>query len=81
MPYIRTVSPQAAKGLVKRIYDEALRRAGRIWNVLRIQSIRPEALQASLGMYQVLMHGRSPLSRAQREMIAVVVSRVNNCYY
>jgi AhpD family alkylhydroperoxidase len=27
------------------------------------------------------MHGPSPLSRAQREMLAVVVSRANDCHY
>jgi alkylhydroperoxidase family enzyme len=32
-------------------------------------------------LYAHLMRGRSDLSRAQREMIAVVVSTVNRCHY
>lgn len=81
MPFIHTVPPEEAAGLLKRIYDEAVRRAGRVWNVLRLMSSRPRTLQASLELYKVLMHGPSKLTRAQREMIAVVVSRENNCYY
>lgn len=81
MPWIRTVSPEHATGRLKQIYDAAVRRAGRVWNVVRLMSLRPETLEASLGLYQALMHRPSGLSRAQREMIATVVSRANNCYY
>lgn len=81
MAFIRTVSNEEATGLLKRIFDDAISRAGRIYNVVRLMSIRPKTLQASMGLYQVLMHGPSQLSRAQREMIATVVSRENHCYY
>jgi len=50
--------------------------------VLRIQSLRPETLEASVALYLEVMHSRkSPLSRAQREMIATTVSRANACHY
>lgn len=81
MAFIRIVPPEQATGLLNRIYDEAVRRAGRVWNVVRLMSLNPPALQASMELYKALMHGPSKLSRAQREMIAVVVSRENNCYY
>jgi len=82
MPWIRTVAPGEATGLLKRIYDEAIARAGKVFNVLSIQSLRPEVLQAGIDLYQELMFSpRSPLSRAQREMIAVAVSRANECHY
>lgn len=82
MPWIRTVAPGEASGLLKRLYDEAVERAGRVFNVLRLQSLRPEVLQAGIELYKELMHSpRSPLSRAQREMIAVAVSRANVCHY
>jgi alkylhydroperoxidase family enzyme len=82
MPWIRTIAPGEATGLLKRLYDEAVARAGKVFNVLRIQSLRPEVLEAGLGLYQELMFSlRSPLSRAQREMIAVAVSRANECHY
>ncbi len=82
MAWIRTVAPGEATGLLKRLYGEAVARAGKVFNVLRIQSLRPEVLRAGIALYKELMHSpRSPLSRAQREMIAVAVSRANGCHY
>lgn len=82
MAWISTVVPDAATGLLKRLYDTALRRAGRVWNVIRLQSLRPETLQASTKLYlEVMLSPKSPLSRAQREMIATAVSRANGCHY
>ncbi len=81
MAYIQTVSLEAARGILRRVYDQALRRAGRIYQILRIQSLGPESLRASLSLYLSIMHGRSELSRAQREVLAVVVSRTNACHY
>lgn len=81
MAWIRTVAPEEATGALKAEYDAAVKRAGRVWNIVRIKSLNPPALKASLTLYQTLMFGRSPLSRGQREMLAVVVSRTNGCRY
>jgi alkylhydroperoxidase family enzyme len=80
--HIHTVPPAQATGLLKRLYDEAVARAGKVFNVLRIQSLRPEVLSAGIELYKELMHSdRSPLSRVQRERIAVAVSQANQCHY
>ena len=50
-------------------------------NILRIHSLNPRSLQLHYDLYRHLMYGPSDLSRAEREMIAVVVSRVNDCHY
>jgi uncharacterized peroxidase-related enzyme len=82
MAWIRTIAPGEATGLLRRLYDEATARAGKVFNVLRIQSLRPEVLEIGVRLYEELMFSpRSPLSRAQREMIAVAVSRANQCHY
>jgi uncharacterized peroxidase-related enzyme len=81
MPFIRTIAPEEAEGPLARLYDAARARAGRVFNVLRVQSLSPRALEASTRLYTTLMHGPSDLSRAEREMIAVVVSRENECFY
>ncbi|HEY2941672.1 MAG TPA: carboxymuconolactone decarboxylase family protein [Vicinamibacteria bacterium] len=82
MPWIRTVPPEEAGGLLRQIYDAAIRRAGRVFNVVRLQSLRPKVLQASTQLYLELMHAPDgALTRAQREMIAVVVSATNGCHY
>ncbi len=81
MPYIKQVSDDEATGTVKRELDKAYKRAGRVWNIVRIMTPNAEALKTSIGLYSALMHGDSPLSRAQREMLAVVVSKCNGCHY
>lgn len=82
MAFIRTIAPGEATGLLKRLYDEAIARAGKVFNVLRIQSLRPEVLEAGVVLYKELMFSpKSPLTRVQREMIAVAVSRDNECHY
>ena len=81
MTWIETIPPEQATGELKQEYDAAIRRAGRVFNVVRVQSLNPAALHASIQLYQVLMFGPSPLSRAQREMIATVTSWANHCFY
>ena len=81
MPWIRVIGPDEATGFLKKQYDAALKRAGRIWHIVSIMSQNPRALKASMDFYGALMHGRSPLNRGQREMLAVVVSVTNGCVY
>ncbi len=81
MAWIQQTHPDEATGLLKRIYSAAIARAGRVWNILRIMSLNPPVLQASMDFYGAIMHGASPLSRRQREMLAVVVSAENCCEY
>ncbi|MDD9954645.1 MAG: carboxymuconolactone decarboxylase family protein [Anaerolineaceae bacterium] len=81
MPYIKVVSDAEAQGAVKRELDRARQRAGRVWNIVRIMTPNAAALRTCMDFYSALMFGESPLSRAQREMLAVVVSKVNNCRY
>lgn len=81
MPHIDPVHPDDATGALKREYEAAVRRAGRIWNIVSIQSRTPEALKTSMRMYMTLLYGPSQLTRAQREMLAVVTSQTNDCDY
>lgn len=81
MPYIGTVAPEDATGELKRHYDAAARRAGRVFNVVRIQSLDPRVLGASINLYQALMLEERSLPRRFREMLATVVSRELDCFY
>jgi alkylhydroperoxidase family enzyme len=54
---------------------------GQIANILKAHSIHPEVMITHLALYRELMFGRSELSRAEREMIAVAVSVTNHCHY
>ena len=81
MAWIRTLAPNEAEGLLKKIYDAATDRAGKVWNILRLMSLRPRQLQTSMELYQVVMFGNSGLSRGEREMVATMVSSINRCHY
>lgn len=50
-------------------------------NVLACHSLNQEAVRAHLGLYRTIMFGPSPLSRSEREAIAVAVSAANDCHY
>lgn len=81
MAWIRMVEPNEASGALKREYDQAVRRAGRVFNILKVQSLNPATLSASMGLYAAAVHGGSGLSRMEREMLATVVSSANRCFY
>ena len=81
MPFIRVVQDDEATGDCARELDAARRRAGRVWNIVRAMTPNPAVLRASMRLYQAVMYGESPLSRRQRELLAVVVSRRNGCVY
>jgi uncharacterized peroxidase-related enzyme len=81
MAWIRTVPEEEATGGLKQQYDAAVKRAGRVFNIVKISSLKPEILRTFIQLYIQLMNGPSGLSRAQREMIAVVVSVLNKCHY
>jgi len=81
MTWIRTVSEKKAKGYVKRVYDAKRKELGFIPNIVKTFSLRPEIMKAEQSLYKTLMFGPSTLGRARREMIAIVVSRINDCHY
>jgi alkylhydroperoxidase family enzyme len=81
MPYIDKTSTGDAAGLLDKIFQARTKSAGRLWEIVAIQSLSPETLRESMRMYGQVMFGESPLSRGQREMIAVVTSQANDCHY
>ena len=82
MAWIETVPPERAQGALARIYGDALARAGRVFQILQVQSLEPATLAASLGLYfATTTRPSSPLPRWFRELIAVTVSRANACHY
>ncbi|MFQ5461025.1 MAG: carboxymuconolactone decarboxylase family protein [Phycisphaerae bacterium] len=81
MAWIEQIAEDQAEGQLARVYAAGVKRAGRVFNIVRVQSQNPPVLQAGMGLYMAVMHGDSPLTRAQREMMAVVVSRANECHY
>lgn len=81
MAYIRVIGLEEADGLLKRQFDAAIKRAGGVANIVSVQGHNPKVLESSIEFHRDVMYGPSPLSRAQREMMAVVVSKANDCHY
>ena len=81
MAKIKVIEHEEATGRLKEIYDELVKSRGKLADVHKIQSLRPESIVKHMDLYMELMFTKSELSRAEREMIAVVVSATNKCEY
>jgi alkylhydroperoxidase family enzyme len=81
MAWIRAISETEAEGDVKRQYETAVKRAGRVFKIVEIHSLRSDVMRTFMNLYLQLMHGPSKLSRREREMVATVVSQANDCHY
>jgi len=80
--WIETIAEAAARGDLRRAYQRAGdSKTGQVDHIMKIHSLHPASLIDHLHLYKTLMFGESPLTLAQREMIAVVVSAVNRCKY
>lgn len=81
MPWIEQIPIEQATGLLKQEFDRAVKRAGRVWHMVHVMSMNAKAMRDSMRFYVTLMKGESPLSRVQRELLAVVVSAELECFY
>lgn len=81
MPFINIIEPDEATGELKEVYESLTKSRGKLAMVHKIQSLNPKSITAHMDLYMQVMFGKSPLKRAQREMIAVVVSAINECEY
>ena len=82
MAWIHTIAEGKAEGALAPIYDDAVQRAGRVFGIVRLMSLQPEILKSSMGFYAATTtHPKSPLPRWFRELVAVHVSRLNDCFY
>ena len=81
MAHLRLIEVREASGPLREEYDAAVARAGKVFNIVKAMSLSPAVLHRSMELYKGIMHGPSALSRQERELLAVVVSRVNDCHY
>ena len=81
MAYLRLIDVGQATGITGEEYEAAVERAGKVFNVVKSMSLSPGAMRASMSLYREVMYGESELTREQRELLAVVVSTANDCYY
>jgi len=81
MSYIEIVQESDATGELADLYRRSGNPDGTVDNVLKVHSLNPPSLEAHCALYVQSMHRPSPVTRAEREMVGVAVSRANGCAY
>jgi alkylhydroperoxidase family enzyme len=79
-PWIERIGPDEATGVLAEAY-ERISRGRPLDHILEIHTLHPRSLIEHYALYRTSMFGPSPLSRVEREAIAVVVSATNDCFY
>lgn len=78
MPFIRTIPPEQADGVLKEIYDEQLASLGYIPNYHRLFSLRPQASLAWRGLQNAI---RAKMRLRQFELVTFAAAGAMRCTY
>ncbi|MDX1430351.1 MAG: peroxidase-related enzyme [Rhodothermales bacterium] len=81
MAWIEIIDESEANGELAAAYETVAGSRGKLSNIMRVHSLNPSAMLAHLDLYVTIMFKRSGISRADRELIAAVVSKTNSCPY
>ena len=82
MGWIKTVDRGAADDELRALFDLAADpETGDLDNIMAIHGLHPAGLRAHLELYNAVMAGTRGLRKVDREMIALVVSKANECDY
>ncbi|MDH5235800.1 MAG: carboxymuconolactone decarboxylase family protein [Gemmatimonadota bacterium] len=50
-------------------------------HIIQVHAVHPAVMRQHYALYRTLMHAPGPLSRREREVLAVRVSGLNDCPY
>jgi uncharacterized peroxidase-related enzyme len=81
MAWIRVIDEKHADEKLRAAYDKIKGARGKVANILKIHSLKPDTMLAHEELYLTLLFRNSGLSREEREILAIVVSVANNCEY
>ncbi len=81
MAWIRRAGEDEAGDELRAALDAIVGRRGKLSNILAVHSLHPKAMTAHMDLYMAIMFESSSLTREEREMIAVVVSAIDQCPY
>jgi uncharacterized peroxidase-related enzyme len=81
MAWIETIDETDADDDLKKMYKKLKTKRGKVSNILKIQSLLPKTIESHMEFYTDIMFNKSTISREEKELIAVVVSKINNCPY
>jgi alkylhydroperoxidase family enzyme len=81
MSFIPLIPASDATPALAQAYAQVSAGRGRVANILGIHGVHPAAMLSHLRLYQDLLFAPSPLTRVERETVAVAVSWANRCRY
>ena len=82
MAWIDTIREDEWDGDLAALYSTVVDRAsGRVDNIIQIHSLDPSAMAAHQAVYESAMTSTRSLRKVERELIAIVVSDINDCHY
>ncbi len=81
MSWIEMISYDDSEGELRERFEPLQYEPGKIDHILQIQSLMPSSITSHQAFYKDIMFKRSDLSRKERELIATLVSIVNECHY
>jgi uncharacterized peroxidase-related enzyme len=81
MTWTREVPVEQASDPLSLVYEDIRAARGKVSNLWRALGLDHEGLRATFGLYRTLMAEPAPLTTAQAELIALIVSATNGCGY
>ena len=81
MPWIKQIDEKEASNKLQMVYDEVKTKRGKISNIMKVHSLDPVSMKNHLDLYLSIVENNSSINEEERELIAVVVSSLNNCSY
>jgi len=80
--WIDTQREDEWQGALAELYGQVVDRAhDRVDNIMQIHSLDASAMEGHLAVYSAAMSGTKSLRKVERELIALVVSDINECHY
>jgi alkylhydroperoxidase family enzyme len=82
MAWIEIINEDEAGSDLRALYEPIVdAQTGRVDEILRIHSLHPAGLDAHTALYESAMRSTPTLRKIEREMIALLVSEINDCHY
>lgn len=81
LAWIETTRPEDADESLAQLYERGANPDGSVDHIIQIHALHPAGLAAHLALYEAVMRGTPTLRKVERELIALVVSQLNQCHY
>ena len=81
MAWIDLIREPEATGPLGKLYESSRNRAGYVAQIIQVMSRDADVAVESMRFYARLMKSTNALDAVRRELLAAVVSNVNDCFY